>query len=185
MQLINSVYFYFLMNRESEVEIISWIKSILSLKIEPSETDLMDLLADGIVLCNLINAFIPKKCNPTKSNIIFKRMENIDIFLKACKEIGVFDTELFQSVDLIDETKRNPKQVEICLYSLSRNLKKMFPKSKFKVIGPKLANPNRRTFTQEQLEMGRRVMSIQTGTNKGATQSGHGTGVRQITPGYP
>lgn len=173
------------MNRESEVEILTWIKSILSLKIDPKTTDMMDFLADGVILCDLVNAFIPNKCIAKKSPIIFKKMENVDIFLRACKEIGVFDSELFRTVDLVDETKRNQKQVEICLYALSRNLKKKFPKSKFKIIGPKLADSNKRLFSKEQLEMGDRIIGIQMGTNKGATQAGHGTGVRQITPGTP
>ncbi|KAH9386911.1 transgelin [Nematocida major] len=172
------------MNKSSEVELLSWIKSILSLKINEEKDSLMDLLADGIVLCNLINAFIPKKCNPKPSNVVFKRMENIDQFLRAAREIGVLDSELFQTVDLVHEEKKNPKQVAICLYSLSRNLKKTFPKSKFKIIGPKLTDPNIREFTAEQLDMGKKIISVQMGTNKGATQSGHGTGVRQITPGY-
>lgn len=172
------------MNRSSEVEILSWIKSILSLKINEKTENLMDLLSDGIILCDLINAFIPNKCKAKPSNIVFKRMENIDHFLRAAKEIGVLDNELFQTVDLVNEEKRNPKQVAICLYSLSRNLKKKFPKSKHKIIGPKLTDPNKRNFTAEQLEMGKKIISVQMGTNKGATQSGHGTGVRQITPGY-
>ncbi|KAI5192575.1 transgelin [Nematocida minor] len=171
------------MNRSCEVELLSWIKSILSLKIDEKTASLMDLLADGLVLCNLINVFIPNKCMAKPSNIVFKRMENIDMFLRACKEIGVLDSELFQTVDLVNEEKRNPKQVAICLYSLSRNLKKKYPKSKFKVIGPKLAEQNKREFSAEQLEMGKKIISVQMGTNKGATQSGHGTGVRQITPG--
>ncbi|EHY65732.1 transgelin [Nematocida ausubeli] len=172
------------MHRSSEVELLTWIKGILSLKINEKTDNLMDLLADGIVLCDLINAFIPNKCKAKPSSIVFKRMENIDLFLRAAKEIGVLDSELFQTVDLVHEEKRNPKQVAICLYSLSRNLKKRFPNSKFKIIGPKLANPNVREFTPEQLEMGKKIISVQMGTNKGATQAGHGTGVRQITPGY-
>ncbi|OAG32859.1 hypothetical protein NEIG_01738 [Nematocida sp. ERTm5] len=172
------------MNRSSEIELLAWIKGILSLKINEKTENLMDLLADGMVLCNLINAFIPNKCKAKQSSIVFKKMENIDMFLRAAKEIGVLDSELFQTVDLVQEDRRNPKQVAICLYSLSRNLKRQFPNSKFKIIGPKLANPNIREFTQEQLDMGKKIISVQMGTNKGANQSGHGTGVRQITPGY-
>lgn len=170
------------MERSSEIEILSWIKEILSLKIDEKKENLMDLLSNGVVLCNIINKFIPKKCNPVNSVVVFKKMENIEMFLKCAREIGVMESELFQTVDLVYEEKRNAKQVAICLYSLSRNLKKKFPKSKYRMIGPKLADPNKRNFTEEQLDMGRRIIRVQMGVNTGATQSGHGTGNRQITP---
>ncbi|OAG29996.1 hypothetical protein NEDG_01543 [Nematocida displodere] len=173
------------MDRTSEVELLNWIKDLLALKIDEKKDDLMDLLGNGIVLCSIINKFIPKKCNPVDSTIVFKKMENVEQFLRAAREIGVLDTELFQTVDLVYLERRNPKQVCICLYSLSRNLKKMFPKSKFRGVGPTLASQNVRQFTQEQLDMGKRVISVQMGTNRGATQSGQGTGTRQITPTNP
>ncbi|KAI5171006.1 transgelin [Nematocida sp. LUAm3] len=171
------------MEKSSEIEILTWIKEVLSVKIDGKKDDLMEVLSSGVVLCEVINKFIPKKCHPVESSIIFKRMENIEQFLKAAREIGVLESELFQTADLVFPEKRNPKQIAICLYSLSRNLKRAFPKSKYKVIGPQLATQNVREFTEEQLDMSNRIVSLQMGTNKGATQSGHGTGTRQITPG--
>ncbi|KAI5179633.1 transgelin [Nematocida sp. AWRm80] len=170
------------MDRSSEIEILLWIKEILLLKIDENKDQLMDVLENGIILCNIINKFIPNKCSPVKSNLVFRKMENIEIFLKAAREIGVLESELFETIDLIDKEKQNPKQIAICLYSLSRNLKKKFPKSKYKVIGPVLAQQNKRVFTEEQLDMGNKIISIQMGSNKGATQAGLGTGNRQITP---
>ncbi|KAI5185815.1 transgelin [Nematocida homosporus] len=170
------------MDKSSEIEILAWLKEVLSLKIDEKREDLMELLTSGVVLCNVINKFMPKTCLAKESSIVFKRMENIEMFLKAAKSIGVLDSELFQTVDLVYPDKRNPKQVAICIYSLSRNLKKKFPGSKYKVIGPKLAEKQTRTFSEEQLEMGKRIISVQMGTNKGATQSGLGSGHRQITP---
>ncbi|KAI5192565.1 transgelin [Nematocida sp. AWRm77] len=170
------------MDRSSEIEILSWIKEVLSLKIDEKKENLMNLLESGVVLCNIINKYIPKKCTPIESSIVFKKMENIEMFLKSAREIGVLDSELFQTVDLVYENKRNPKQIAICLYSLSRNLKKQFPKKKYRIIGPKLAEGEQRHFTEEQLEMGQRVLRLQMGNNTGSSQSGHGTGDRQITP---
>lgn len=170
------------MEKSSETEILAWIKEVLSLKIDEKKENLMDLLSSGVVLCNLVNKFIPNKCRAADSPIVFKRMENIELFLRAAREIGVADQELFQSVDLVYPERRNPKQVCICLYALSRNLKKKFPKSKYRMIGPKLANSYIRNFTEEQLERGSQIISAQMGTNKGATQAGHGSGTRQITP---
>jgi len=170
------------MDRPSEVEILGWIKEVLGMKIDEKKENLMELLSSGVVLCSLINKFIPKKCNPVDSSVVFRRMENIEIFLKAAKEMGVPDEELFQSVDLAFPDRRNPKQVAICLYSLSRNIKEKFPGSKYRTIGPKLTKQNKRVFTQEQLELGEKMIRLQMGTNQRATQAGLGTGVRQITP---
>ncbi len=41
-----------------------------------------------------------------------------------------------------------------------------------KGIGPKEADRNERQFTEEQLKEGNKIISLQYGTNKGATQSG-------------
>ena len=142
----------------------------------------MDLLSNGVVLCLIVNKFMPNKCKIVESPVVFRRMENIEMFLRAAKEIGVPDEELFQSVDLVFPDRRNPKQVAICLYSLSRNIKNKYPNAKCKAIGPKLAAQNKRVFSQETLELGDKMLRIQTGSIKGTTQSGLGTGTRQITP---
>ena len=50
------------------------------------------------------------------------------------------------------------------------------------MIGPKEARENKREFTDEQIEEGKKVISLQMGTNRGASQTGmtaYGTG-RQI-----
>lgn len=39
-------------------------------------------------------------------------------------------------------------------------------------IGPKEAEKNERVFTEEQMRAGQTVISLQYGSNKGATQSG-------------
>lgn len=170
------------MDRESEVEIIRWIKGILSLKIDESTAELLPLIEDGIVLCKIINKVIPNRCRYSESPILFKKMENIEHFLRGAKEIGVLESELFQTIDLCHVDKRNPKQVSICLYSLSRNIKKNFPKLRYKVIGPSLATKNIRNFTDQKLKEGDKIISLQMGSNKGATQSGLGVGKRQIVP---
>lgn len=42
----------------------------------------------------------------------------------------------------------------------------------FKAIGPKEADKNVRNFSDEQMRAGQNVISLQYGSNKGATQSG-------------
>lgn len=41
-------------------------------------------------------------------------------------------------------------------------------------MGPKMAEKNERTFTEEQLRASEGQVNLQMGYNKGATQSGHG-----------
>jgi transgelin len=166
------------MDKKSELEMLEWVGGIVGIKEEGG--DFFSLIEDGVVLCKLINKFIPGKCPYTESPVVFKKMENIESFLRAAKEIGVMDTETFQTCDLVFPEKRNGKQVAICIYSLSRNLKKKFPKMKHKVIGPSLATQNIRNFSEEKLREGEKVISLQMGSNKGATQSGLGAGKRQI-----
>ena len=62
-------------------------------------------LRDGVYLCKLMNSIDPGSCRPnTHSNIPFKHMENIGMFLNACEEYGVKKLDMFQTVDLYDNT---------------------------------------------------------------------------------
>ena len=98
--------------------------------------------------------------------LAFKLMENIELFTKACKEYGLSDAETFQTVDLWDG--ENMHQVCICVQSLGRKAQK----NGLKGIGPKEADRNERTFSEETLREGNKIISLQYGTNKGATQTG-------------
>jgi hypothetical protein len=109
---------------------------------------------------------IPVKKINTKNKMAFKCMENINFFLEAAVKLGVPTQETFQTVDLWE--KQNLTSVQICLQSLARKASKFGKKS----IGPKEAEANVRQFTEEQLKAGQGVISLQYGTNKGATQSG-------------
>lgn len=48
------------------------------------------------------------------------------------------------------------------------------------VLGPKLAQENKREFTEEQLREGSNVVSLQYGTNKGASQAGLNMGKQRM-----
>lgn len=80
--------------------------------------------------------------------------------------MGVPPQETFQSVDLWE--RQNLNSVIICLQSLGRKAAN-FGKSS---IGPKESEKNVRNFSEEQLKAGQNVISLQYGSNKGATQSG-------------
>lgn len=61
----------------------------------------------------------------------------------------------------------------LSLYSLGRQTQK-HPEWKGPTLGPKMAEKNERTFTEEQLRASEGQLNLQMGYNKGASQSGHG-----------
>ena len=65
-------------------------------------------------------------------------------------------------------------QVTLCLYALARTTQKHSDYTGPR-IGPKMAEKNERNFTDEQIKAGRdSQIGLQAGSNKGASQSGHG-----------
>ncbi|KAG8192987.1 hypothetical protein JTE90_028107 [Oedothorax gibbosus] len=153
-------------------QILLWMKDVMQLEDIDTSGDrepFYALLKDGQVLCRLINVLqpgsIPEK-KITNTKMAFKCMENINLFLDQVKKLGVPAEETFQTVDLWEN--QNLTAVLICLQSLARKASKFG----FKSIGPKEAEANVRQFTDEQLKAGQGVISLQYGSNKGATQSG-------------
>lgn len=171
-------------------ECLEWIKEITGEDISTSGDmeNFFEVLKDGTLLCRLVNclqAGSVKRINESK--MAFKCMENITSewlqknpesvnkilmeislsdFLEVSKQMGVPPQETFQSVDLWE--RQNLNSVIICLQSLGRKASN-FGKSS---IGPKESEKNVRNFTDEQLKAGQNVISLQYGSNKGATQSG-------------
>ena len=110
---------------------------------------------------------MPDKIKKINTGMLaFKLMENIELFTKACKDYGLIDAETFQTCDLWDG--ENMHQVCTCIHALGRKAQK----SGLKGLGPKEAERNERTFTEEQLREGNKIISLQYGTNKLANQSG-------------
>ncbi|CAH0701095.1 unnamed protein product [Spodoptera exigua] len=161
---INSKY-----SEELAQECLEWIQAIIG---EPTNTsgdmdNFYEVLKDGTILCKLVNDIQPnivKKVNVSK--MAFKCMENINAFLEAAKTLGVPAQETFQTVDLWE--RQNLNSVVICLQSLGRKAGNYGKPS----IGPKESEKNVRNFSEEQLRAGQGVISLQYGSNKGATQSG-------------
>ncbi|CAG9785720.1 unnamed protein product [Diatraea saccharalis] len=157
-------------NKEQEQEVLNWISAVIG---EPVATvPYEDYLKDGIVLCKLINKLSPgsvKKIQERGTN--FQLMENIQRFQAAIKKYGVPEEEIFQTADLFE--RRNIPQVTLCLYALGRITQK-HPEWTGPQLGPKMADKNERTFTEEQLRAHNAELNLQMGFNKGASQSGHG-----------
>lgn len=160
---INSKY-----NDDIATETLEWVKQLTGAPLNTAGTadNLYEVLKDGTLLCKLVNSLQEgsvKKIN--QSTMAFKCMENINAFLDAAKKMGVPPQETFQTIDLWE--KQNLYSVLICLQSLGRKAGN-FGKP---TLGPKEADKNVREFTEEQLNAGQHVVSLQYGTNKGQ-QSG-------------
>ncbi len=67
----------------------------------PESAGFDECLQDGIIICKSLNAMVSDiVCNIQYSTLAFKKMENISKALKAMREIGLRDFELFDTNDL-------------------------------------------------------------------------------------
>ncbi|EEZ98030.1 myophilin [Tribolium castaneum] len=157
-------------NKELEGEVLTWIFQVLGEPLPKGEFE--DILRDGVVLCNLMNKLAPgsvKKIQAKGTN--FQLMENIQRFQQAAKNYGLPQEEIFQTADLFE--RRNISQVALSLFALGRITQK-HPEWTGPTLGPKMAEKNERTFTEEQLRASEGQVNLQMGYNKGASQAGHG-----------
>ncbi|KAL1781109.1 LIM domain only 7 [Sigmodon hispidus] len=106
-----------------------WVEAVTEKNFETR--DFRASLENGILLCDLINKLKPgivKKINRLSTPIA--GLDNINVFLKACEQIGLKEAQLFHPGDLQDlsnrvtvkqeETDRRLKNVLITLYWLGR-----------------------------------------------------------------
>merc|ERR1712243_59830 len=157
---------------ERAKQCVEWIEEVTKSKVEmeiKDQIDFAELLKDGSVLCQLINAIQPgsvKKINTMKAP--FKQRENIEMYLKACAAYGLKEQDLFQVNDLYEN--KNLYMVVDNLY----NLGGMTQKNGWDgpVLGVKQATENKRRFDEEVLKAGQSMIGLQYGTNKGASQAG-------------
>lgn len=104
-------------------------------------------------------------------------MENISNWLSfANGTLKVPAHELFQTIDLYEA--KNMVSVLDAIFSFSRHAAAAGYTGKL-LPGPKLAERNSRTFSEEQLNEGKKVIGLQMGYSTGLT-TGLGTGKRDI-----
>jgi len=87
--------------------------------------DLWEYLKDGQVLCKLVNTIKPglvKKVN--KPGMPFKEMENITMYMNACKSLGV-GGNTFRPPDLYEKRVSYPKAIVLNILALERCTKKI------------------------------------------------------------
>ncbi|XP_054707968.1 calponin-2-like [Uloborus diversus] len=156
---------------------LQWIKDVTNLNLQPvnsdngvrDQFDFANVLKDGIALCTLINKLSPgavSKINTMKAP--FKERENLEMFLKGCETYGLKRHDLFQVNDLYE--KKNLYTVVNCIFALGGMAKKKGYDGP--TIGVKVADENRRSFSNEVLEKGKTFIGLQSGSNLGASQRG-------------
>ncbi|XP_021272918.1 LIM domain only protein 7 isoform X2 [Numida meleagris] len=114
---------------EAFAEARRWVETVTGKSF--GTKDFRAALENGVLLCDLINKIKPgivKKINRLSTPIA--GLDNINVFLKACENIGLKEAQLFHPGDLQDlsnrvtvkpeETNRRVKNVLITLYWLGR-----------------------------------------------------------------
>ncbi|KAG7400628.1 hypothetical protein PHYBOEH_004895 [Phytophthora boehmeriae] len=100
-------------------DVVAWIESVLKRKLPT--TDLFEALKSGVVLREMMEILFPdvSNCKSPISRHYSKRMapwkerENISVFLRQCKSIGMNDLSMFCTDDLYEGT--NMVQVLFCV----------------------------------------------------------------------
>src|SRR3989338_3102216 len=95
---------------QQEREVRQWIEAVTGEKF--STNNFQQALKDGKLLGKLMNKLKPgiiPKINT--QNMPFMQMENIGYFLKAAQQIGLRNTDTFQTVDLYED-KNIPKVIQ-------------------------------------------------------------------------
>lgn len=116
-----------------EADVCNWIGQIIGRFKSPNETAAA-WMKSGDVICELMNCIRPgtiKKYNANTTSK-FKQMENITLFLRACREVGMLEKDLFSTVDLYEAKDMNA--VILSLFNLGGTIQSTIPYFK----GPKL-----------------------------------------------
>jgi hypothetical protein len=122
-----------------EATVCEWIGTIIC-RPKPADEPASLWLKSGDILCTLMNCIrpgtIPKYNANTKSK--FKQMENISLFLRACREVGMLEKDLFSTIDLFEEKDMNT--VVLTLFNLGGTIQSTIPYFTGPTIGIKQSN---------------------------------------------
>ncbi|KAH7409202.1 hypothetical protein BKA64DRAFT_664361 [Cadophora sp. MPI-SDFR-AT-0126] len=120
-------------------EVKTFIEESLGERLAPG--DLLDSLKDGVALCKLVNLAVPNTLRfKAKAVMPFVQMENISLFLDACKSapFNLQSHDTFLTVDLFES--KDPAQVLQCLGAFSRAANRINPSRFPSPIGGKSRN---------------------------------------------
>jgi len=169
---------------EEAKKCLGWINQVtaagLDVNMCKTDDEFAEQLKNGQALCKLINAIAPGSVGRINTmSATFKQRENIEMYLAGCSKYGLNQADLFQVNDLY-EMKNVYMVIDNC-YSLSGFAQKKGWKGPS--LGVKHASQNPREFDEATLNAGKNVISLQYGSNQGASQAGMSYGTnRPINP---
>jgi len=134
----------------------AWLEALTGREIG---NNLQEALKSGVILCEAINKIKPNTIpNINRMSSPFKERENIESYIKACKELGMKEVDLFVTVDLYEGQNMTQVVDQIC--SLGGVAQKL--NSKLPVFGIKYSDENPRSFSDDVLRQAKQVPSRQT-----------------------
>lgn len=178
-------------DQEEARKVLNWIQIVSGTdaipanagSINPSQDFFWEALHDGMVLCKLIDTVYPGKVNwkdktfqvpKIAAMAIMRERERISMFNKLVTEFGVQEAMTFPTESLHEQGVLNLAQVCNCIRALGIEAQ---DKGKSPAgFWPVKSRANKRDFTEEQMKAGQNVISLQYGSNKGASQAGMNMG---------
>merc|ERR1712194_54520 len=80
----------------------------------------------GQLLCRVANVIQPGTIpRVNTSNMPFQQMENISVFIRACRTLGVLEKDVFCTIDLYEE--KDLGAVKRCIYNLGSVVRRTAP----------------------------------------------------------
>lgn len=177
-------------------KVLQWIKMATGQQFHIEDSDerykvmenFYKTLKDGRLLCMLVNAFLPddmkldfraKTFQPT-NNLAFetaRERERIELFVLKTQEFGVKEEDTF-ATDCMYERTNLPKVIA-CVRAFGIEVES-HPSYTGNRMWPRKSEANPRNFSQEKLRQSDGVISLQYGTNKGASQAGMNFGKKRM-----
>ncbi|GBG25663.1 Transgelin-3 [Hondaea fermentalgiana] len=78
----------------------AWVEACSGTRLEG---DFTEALRDGTILCDVVNKCWPDSVRKVyRGTVAFRQMENVTMFIKAARKIGVPSRHLFETVDLFE-----------------------------------------------------------------------------------
>jgi len=146
------------------------------------------VLKDGMLLSLLVNAFLPdhlkldlnSKTFQHSPNLAFqaaRERERIEIFCNKIQEFGVSEVDCFPIDCLFERTNLTKVIATIRAYGMEVESHPSYTGNR---VWPRKSEANPRNFSEETLKASQNVISLQYGTNKGASQSGMNFGKKRM-----
>ncbi|KAI7901972.1 kinase-like domain-containing protein [Cokeromyces recurvatus] len=107
-----------------------YLTEVLDLKDLPTGT-LQEVLKDGTILCRFIQRFAPNECiNINEGHNKFAYQDNIGQFLRVAENLHIPQSDLFQTVDLLEDKRM--QSVVSCILAIKRIMseRKLMPSKK-------------------------------------------------------